>query len=69
MATCPHCHAFLSDNHSCDALKRRRVRRLTVTTVTAIAAAVLVLVLFEEPLWALSAGVISWMAARALTRD
>ena len=69
MATCPHCHAFLSDNHTCDAPKRRRVRRLTVTTATGIAASVLVLVLFEDPLWAVSAGVIGWMAAKALTRD
>ena len=69
MATCPHCHAFLSDNHSCDAPKRRRVRRLWVTAGSGAGASVLVLVLFEDPLWAVSAGVIAWMAAKALTRD
>jgi uncharacterized membrane protein YccC len=69
MATCPHCHAFLSDNHICDAPKRKRVRRLAVIIATGVGATVLVLVLFEDPLWALSAGVIGWMAAKALTRD
>jgi uncharacterized membrane protein YccC len=69
MATCPHCHAFLSDNHICDAPKRRRMRRLAVTTATGIAASLLVFVVFEDPLWAVSAGVIGWMAASALSRD
>jgi hypothetical protein len=68
MATCPHCHAFLSDTHTCEAPKRNRVRRLAVTTATAIAASTVVLVLFEDPIWALSAGVIAWMAANALLR-
>jgi uncharacterized membrane protein YccC len=69
MATCPHCHAFLSDNHSCDAPKRRRVRRLALTAASGIGASVLVLVLSEDPLWAVSAGVIGCMAANALSRD
>ena len=68
MATCPHCHAFLSDNHTCEAPKRNRVRRLAVTTATGISASTVVLVLFEDPIWALSAGVIAWMAANALLR-
>jgi hypothetical protein len=69
MATCPHCHAFLSENHSCDAPKRRRVRRLAVTTGSGIGAGLLVLLLSENPLWAVSAGVIGWMAANALSRE
>jgi uncharacterized membrane protein YccC len=69
MATCPHCHAFLSDHHSCDAPKRRRMRRLAVTTASGLGMTLLVFVLSGDPLWAVSAGVIGWMAANALSRD
>jgi hypothetical protein len=69
MATCPHCHEFLSDGHSCDASRRRRVRRLTIVVATAVGAGLLVFVVLEDALWGLSAGVITWMAMNALWRQ
>ena len=68
MATCPHCHGFLSDTHRCDAPRRRRVRRATLVAATGLVAAVLALVLSENALWVVSAGVVGTMTASALLR-
>jgi hypothetical protein len=69
MATCPHCHEFLSETHECAQQGRRRIQRRIALGALGIASGLVAVVLSESALWAVSAAVVAPMAAGALWRE
>jgi len=69
MATCPHCHEFLSETHECTQQSRRRIQRRIALGAVGIASGLVAVVLSESALWAVSAAVVAPMAAGALWRE
>jgi hypothetical protein len=69
MATCPHCHGFLSETHQCTGAKRRRVRRLLSIGATGLGCGLAGIIVTENALWGLSGLVVGTMAAAAVWRE
>jgi hypothetical protein len=63
MAICPHCFGFVSDTPRWTGRGRRRAHRRKAIAGFGLEAGLLALVLTENALWVISAGVIAALAA------